>query len=73
VQTDAPAIYISHGTNDEVLPIDACSRRLAPALRRAGYEVRYREFRGGHTVPPKIAREAVEWLTNGVKPGVGDE
>src|SRR4051794_6528543 len=40
-QLDAPRIFISHGTEDGVLPIDACSRRLVPALRRAGYEVHY--------------------------------
>jgi len=29
-----------------------------PQLERAGYEVTYREFDGGHTVPPEIAFEA---------------
>jgi phospholipase/carboxylesterase len=32
-------------------------------VRDAGYDVRYREFDGGHTVPPAIAREAFAWLT----------
>jgi phospholipase/carboxylesterase len=32
-------------------------------LRRAGYDVRYREFDGPHTVPADVAREAVDWLT----------
>jgi hypothetical protein len=27
--------------------------------------VTYREFEGGHTVPPAVAREAFEWLTAG--------
>ncbi len=60
-QHGAPRIFISHGTADPVLPIAACSRRLVPALRGAGYEVEYREFAGGHSVPPEIAREAVSW------------
>jgi predicted esterase len=34
-----------------------------PVLQRAGYDVRYREFDGPHTVPADVAREAVEWLT----------
>ncbi|WP_158043676.1 alpha/beta hydrolase [Skermanella pratensis] len=59
---DSPGFYISHGTGDTVLPIDACSRRLVPRLRDAGFDVLYREFDGGHTVPPCIAREAVGWL-----------
>jgi phospholipase/carboxylesterase len=58
----APAIFVSHGRSDPVLPIDACSRVLVPALRRQGYEVRYREFDGRHEVPPSLAREAVEWF-----------
>jgi phospholipase/carboxylesterase len=57
-----PPVYISHGTQDRVLPIDRTSRQLVPDLRRAGYAVRYREFSGGHTVPPSIAREALGLL-----------
>jgi phospholipase/carboxylesterase len=60
----APRLFISHGTHDQVLPIEHCSRRVVPPLRRAGYDVRYREFDGPHTVPPAIAREAVEWFTS---------
>ncbi|HEV7992385.1 MAG TPA: hypothetical protein VGP25_11215 [Gemmatimonadaceae bacterium] len=61
-QIGAPRCYVSHGTRDQVLPIDHCSRRLVPVLRDAGYDVRYREFDGPHTVPAELAREAVEWL-----------
>ncbi len=57
-----PAIFVSHGTQDAVLPIARCSRRLVPALRGAGYAVDYREFEGGHTVPEAIAQDAVRWL-----------
>jgi phospholipase/carboxylesterase len=61
-QVGAPHFYISHGTHDAVLPIDRCSRRLVPILQRAGYDVKYHEFDGPHTIPPDIAREAVEWF-----------
>ena len=54
-----PLIYVSHGVDDDVLPIDRTSRRVVPALRRNGYRVAYREFAGGHVVPPNIAREAL--------------
>lgn len=60
----APRFFVSHGTQDEVLPIDYCSRRIVPQLRRMGYEVAYEEFEGGHTVPPKTAREAFEWFAS---------
>jgi phospholipase/carboxylesterase len=59
-QEGVPRIYISHGTRDTVLPIDVCSRRLVPRLRRAGYDLRYREFEDGHTIPPAILREALD-------------
>lgn len=62
-QRGAPRIYVSHGTDDRVLPIDSCSRRLVPKLRAAGYDLLYREFDGPHTVPEDIAREALEWFT----------
>jgi phospholipase/carboxylesterase len=61
-QHGEPRLYVSHGTNDQVLPINSCSRRLVPRLQGAGYNVRYHEFNGPHTVPSEIAREAVEWF-----------
>jgi phospholipase/carboxylesterase len=57
-----PQIYVSHGTEDDVLPIDACSRRLVPRLQRSGYAVRYKEFAGGHHVPDHLAAEALALL-----------
>lgn len=62
-QEGAPRLFISHGTGDSVLPIGPCSRRIVPQVQRAGYDVLYREFDGPHTVPPEIAREAVDWFT----------
>jgi phospholipase/carboxylesterase len=61
-QRGEPRLFVSHGTRDQVLSIDACSRRIVARVRDAGYDVRYREFEGGHTVPPSIAREALAWL-----------
>lgn len=55
-------IYISHGTQDRVLPIDRCSRKLVPQLRGADYNVLYQEFEGPHTVPTAIAQEALAWF-----------
>ena len=58
----AAKLFVSHGQQDEILPIGTTSRRVVPALKNAGYDVRYREFNGPHTVPPPIAREALEWI-----------
>ena len=57
-----PPVFVSHGTGDEVLPIERTSRRIVPRLERMGYEVRDREFDGPHSVPEPIAREALEWF-----------
>lgn len=57
-----PRIFISHGTNDEVMPIDKTSRDIVRRLKALGYDVTYREFEGGHTVPPEIARDGFEWF-----------
>jgi len=56
---DTPKIFVSHGVHDDVLPIDPCSRRIVPALRRAGHDVDYQEFDGGHVVPPDMVDRAV--------------
>jgi phospholipase/carboxylesterase len=58
-QSDLPRVFISHGVLDEVLPIDPCSRRIVPRLKRAGYDVEYQEFDGGHVVPPDMVERAV--------------
>jgi phospholipase/carboxylesterase len=56
-----PRVFVSHGTADRILPIDACSRAFVPALREAGYDVTFAEFDGGHTVPPEIADQSMAW------------
>ena len=61
-ESGTPRIFISHGTKDQILPIEATSRRLAPLLKQAGYEVNFQEYDGPHTVPPGIARGAIEWF-----------
>jgi phospholipase/carboxylesterase len=56
-----PRLFVSHGTGDRILPIDACSRSFVPQLAAAGYDVRYDEFDGGHTVPAPVSDRAVGW------------
>ncbi len=64
-----PRIFVSHGTSDPVLPIERCSRILVPALRREGYAVDYREFDGGHVVPPELAAEAIHSVARAPETG----
>ena len=57
-----PRFFFSHGRSDDILPIDRCSRRMVPLLRQRGYDVTFREFDGGHEMPPAIASEGMTWL-----------
>jgi phospholipase/carboxylesterase len=58
-----PRIWISHGTDDRVLPVDRCGRRVSRLLTDAGYDVTYEEFAGGHVVTPDLVTAALaRWL-----------
>ena len=57
-----PRIFISHGTNDHILPIDRCGRRIASVLKARGYDVTFREFDGDHEIPADIVREGLRFL-----------
>ena len=71
-QVGRPRIWVSHGTEDGVLPVDVCGRRVVRTLRTAGYDVDYHEFAGGHVVTPAlVARAAAAWL--GAGSGAGGE
>ena len=56
-----PSFFITHGTMDQVLPIDA-SRYIVAELKSAGYEVDFREFDGPHAVSLSLARASYEWM-----------
>jgi predicted esterase len=58
-----PRLFFSHGTSDQILPIDRCSRVMVPRLRSMGYDVTFREFEGRHELPPEIAMEALRWMS----------
>ena len=58
-----PRVFVSHGTADQILPIDQCSRVIVPRLRGMGYDVTYREFEGRHEMPADVFGEALRWMT----------
>jgi len=60
-----PRFFLSHGTADQILPIDRCSRVIVPQLRTRGYDVTFREFEGRHELPPDIAADGLRWMLNG--------
>jgi phospholipase/carboxylesterase len=60
-----PRIFISHGTEDPILPVDRCSRRIVPILKQSGYDVTFCEFNGGHEITPAVGKEGLEWAAKG--------
>jgi phospholipase/carboxylesterase len=57
-----PAVFVSHGVKDRVLPIGRTSRRIVAQLEEADYPVTYQEFPGGHTVPREIVASGMDRL-----------
>lgn len=60
-----PPVYISHGTQDPILPVGVSRNVIVPALRDADYDVTYEEFEGGHQVPAAISESALDWFLGG--------
>lgn len=58
----SPRVFIAHGTADDILPIDPCSRSIVRRLEADSYEVVYDEFEGRHEIPPQVAQFAVNWF-----------
>jgi phospholipase/carboxylesterase len=56
-----PRIWISHGTDDRVLPVARCGRRVSAQLQADGYDVTYEEFAGGHVITPDLVTGALDW------------
>jgi predicted esterase len=64
-KTGKPRIYITHGTQDQILPIEETSREIVAALKEKSYPVTYEEFEGPHTVSRETAKKALGWWLNG--------
>jgi phospholipase/carboxylesterase len=56
-------VFIGHGLSDRIDLSNATSGR--DYLRRAGYDVTFQSFTGGHEVPPAMIRRTVDWVLEG--------
>jgi len=63
-----PRVFIAHGDKDAVLPVEQSGRRIVAELGAAGFDVRYLEFAGGHSLPPDVLRAAALWLHEPTSP-----
>jgi phospholipase/carboxylesterase len=57
-----PRVYVSHGRQDNVLPVTISRDAIVPTLRNAGHDVTYLEFDGAHEVPAAISESALDWF-----------
>ena len=57
-----PRVFVAHGTSDPVLSFAYTRDHIVPTFERAGYDVRFVEFDGGHTVTRAVAEEAMQWF-----------
>lgn len=62
VERGSPKVFMSHGIEDRVLPIERTSEAIAPQLEEQGYDVVFRRFDGAHFVPRRLATAAVSWF-----------
>lgn len=54
-------VFISHGNADPVLPFPG-GTRLKELLESGGWDVQFREFAGGHGIPPEVETEMVGFI-----------
>jgi len=60
-----PKVYVSHGTNDPILPVKLSRDGIVPGLRDDGYDVTFNEFSGTHQVPAAVSEAALDWFLGG--------
>jgi phospholipase/carboxylesterase len=61
-RTGKPPVFLSHGTDDPIFPINVTGRLLERTLKDNGYAVTFRQFEGRHTLPSDVASEAMRWM-----------
>jgi predicted esterase len=59
-----PAVYVSHGRQDTVLPFDRCGAAIVAKLAREGFAPRFDAFDGGHSAEPELRSAALGWFTD---------
>lgn len=56
-------MYISHGTQDQVIPVD-WARKAPETLKNLGIELTFKEYPIGHGVSPQNFHDLKNWLEN---------
>jgi len=61
-RTGKPPVFLAHGVNDVILPINPASRKIQSDLLALGYDVTLVEFDGGHQLDQAVTAQAFDWL-----------
>ncbi len=70
-QSGAPRVFISHGVNDEQIPVQRSGRAHSALLKEAGYDVTYMEYNGPHAWQPPVVGLAVAFFLEPVSAPAG--
>ena len=54
-------LFIAHSPTDRVLPFERTRDDIVAPLKRAGFNLRFRPFEGGHAVVPSVLAEGVDY------------
>ena len=60
-----PSVFISHGSEDRVLPVRLTRSGLVPMFEMDGYDVTYLEFTGRHELTEEIVQQSFDWFLAG--------
>lgn len=60
-------IFISHGTQDDVAPIEG-AQKARDFLERAGYVPQYKEYSMRHEISPDVMADLVPWIKQALPP-----
>jgi len=57
-----PKIFVSHGLDDNILPITTSQNIIVPYLINLKYDVTFKEFEGDHEIPTQIIDSSLDWF-----------
>lgn len=55
-------LFVAHSPQDRILPFERTRDATVAPLKRAGFEVRFRPFEGGHRIDRKVLAEGVDFV-----------
>lgn len=57
-----PSVFVSHGTGDRVLPVEASREGIVPIFEMDGYDTHFVQFDGLHEIPSEVLDRTLDWF-----------